>query len=122
MPREEDNTAEAISPDAPQEPITEEPPVSVEGEAPATPAALPSSYTFKYVCIGGGVAAGYWAHAMVENLDCQGVAIEDRSIAIITTYPKGILPYERPALTKAALDPTNPDIRKWTCEAFPFTR
>jgi len=83
---------------------------------------LPSHYSFKYVCIGGGVAAGYWAHTMVETQNDQAVAIEDRSIAIISTYPKGILPYERPALTKAALNPANHGIRACQSEAFPLTR
>lgn len=74
---------------------------------------------FSYVCVGGGNAAGYWAYALVRELQERGIA--ERSIAVVSTYPPGMLPYERPALTKGALNPEATEMRRVGSNAFPFT-
>lgn len=79
----------------------------------------PTIKTYKYVAIGGGNAAGYWAYTLIKELQKAGV--EERSIAIITTYPEGLVPYERPAMTKAAINPAMKNLRNFTNPAFPFT-
>lgn len=74
---------------------------------------------FTYLCVGGGNATGYWAFNLVRELQERGVA--ERSIAVVSTYPVGMLPYERPALTKGALNPDNTELRRVGSAAFPFT-
>ncbi|KAG5176548.1 hypothetical protein JKP88DRAFT_242342 [Tribonema minus] len=63
---------------------------------------------FDMVCLGGGVVAGYWAEACVELIE-KDPLLKKRSsplkLAIVTSYPEGIYPYERPACSKELLDP-----------------
>ena len=56
---------------------------------------------YDLVCIGGGVVAGYWADAYIELQKIDPLLKNKKcSIAIITSYPEGIYPYERDACSK----------------------
>lgn len=80
---------------------------------------VPTIPSHTYVAIGGGNAAGYWAYQLIKQL--TEANISERSIAIISTYPEGLLPYERPALTKGAINPANVPLRNFASGAFPCT-
>nr|AZL41275.1 monodehydroascorbate reductase [Datisca glomerata] len=56
--------------------------------------------SFKYVIVGGGVAAGYAAREFVK------LGLQPGELAIISK--EGVAPYERPALSKAYLFPESP--------------
>ena len=53
--------------------------------------------SYKYVVVGGGVAAGYACKQFVEE------KVAPRSVAVISK--EAVAPYERPALTKSYLHP-----------------
>lgn len=56
--------------------------------------------TYKYVILGGGVAAGYGAAEFVKN------GLKPNELAIISK--EAVAPYERPALSKGYLFPQSP--------------
>jgi hypothetical protein len=64
---------------------------------------------YDLVCLGGGVTAGYWAEAYVDLLASDPLLKKRTtplSIAIISSYPEGMYPYERPACSKVLLSTT----------------
>eukprot|EP00752_Nemacystus_decipiens_P017496 g15685.t1 len=72
---------------------------------------------YDFVALGGGVAAGYWADAIAGSLVANG-----RTAAIVGGDPAGMVPFERPALSKGCLNPGSKDSRDFTSSssAFPF--
>eukprot|EP00953_Heterococcus_sp_UTEX-ZZ885_P018062 10088-Heterococcus_DN1.PRE.3 len=81
---------------------------------------------YDLVCLGGGVTAGYWAEAYVDLLASDPLLKKRTtplSIAIISSYPEGVYPYERPACSKELLDPAATLARDLTVKnsTFPFT-
>lgn len=61
-------------------------------------------YSYDLVCVGGGVVAGYWADAYFELLRLDPL-LKNKSLtlAIISSYPEGIFPYERDACSKVSM-------------------
>mmetsp|Transcript_2703 Transcript_2703/g.3849 ORF Transcript_2703/g.3849 Transcript_2703/m.3849 type:complete len:640 (+) Transcript_2703:91-2010(+) len=72
-----------------------------------------SSPFYDFVCLGGGVSAGYWAEEIVNLLKAQEHQDPPPKIGIITLYPENLPPYERPALSKGGLDPEKERLRNF---------
>eukprot|EP00639_Heterosigma_akashiwo_P012665 CAMPEP_0206377684 /NCGR_PEP_ID=MMETSP0294-20121207/10312_1 /ASSEMBLY_ACC=CAM_ASM_000327 /TAXON_ID=39354 /ORGANISM="Heterosigma akashiwo, Strain CCMP2393" /LENGTH=443 /DNA_ID=CAMNT_0053826223 /DNA_START=80 /DNA_END=1409 /DNA_ORIENTATION=+ len=68
---------------------------------------------YDFLCIGGGVAAGYWAQELVSKLGISEQTEHKPRIGIVSPYPKRLAPYERPALSKACLDPEKKGLRNF---------
>lgn len=65
---------------------------------------------FDVVIVGGGVVAGYWCEAYVELLTTDPILQRRKTpltVAVISSYPEGIYPYERPMLSKDLLNPAS---------------
>eukprot|EP00752_Nemacystus_decipiens_P013306 g11786.t1 len=87
---------------------------------------MPSEQAFDMVCLGGGVAAGYWAEEVVSLLKSGAgqPGFTRPKLCIVSGYPDGLAPYERSEISKECLRPANQHSRDWQAwgnKAFPFT-
>ncbi|CAN0075666.1 unnamed protein product [Ascophyllum nodosum] len=82
---------------------------------------------YDMVCLGGGVAAGYWAEEMVALIKsgARSTGVSPKlKICIISSYPEGLAPYERSELSKECLRPSDAHHRDWQAwgnKTFPYT-
>eukprot|EP00903_Cladosiphon_okamuranus_P021303 g19574.t1 len=87
---------------------------------------MPSDHSFDMVCLGGGVASGYWAEEVVSLLKSGAgqPGFTRPKLCIVSGYPDGLAPYERSEISKECLRPTSQHSRDWQAwgnKAFPFT-
>ena len=69
----------------------------------------------KFVCLGGGVAAGYWASTLAAEaptLQAGGGGGAKPFALIVSAEPAGLAPYERSEVSKSLLDPDRPALRR----------
>ena len=78
----------------------------------------------KFVCLGGGVAAGYWASTLAAEaptLQAGGGGGAKPFALIVSAEPAGLAPYERSEVSKSLLDPDRPALRRLGAgSALPF--